>query len=266
METKDISLSIAFEYLRSKNKGATAFVSSLAYACVAIGVAVLIIVSSVMNGFEKELRDRILNVIPHASIMGVVPISNWNDVYKSLKEHPKVIGVSPFVQSQMLIGSSEEVYGSNLVGIVPDSEKNVSVVSNFIIKGSYDSLNEQADNIILGELLARKLNLDVGNQVSLMLPDTKASFAGYFPKIKNFRVTGIFRVGAPDIDEGVAYVNISKAANLLSIKDQVQGFRIKFDDLFEANYLSWEVLMDVEDQTDQILISEKLDSNIWTFI
>ena len=85
METKDISLSIAFEYLRSKNKGATAFVSSLAYACVAIGVAVLIIVSSVMNGFEKELRDRILNVIPHASIMGVVPISNWNDVYKSLK-------------------------------------------------------------------------------------------------------------------------------------------------------------------------------------
>ena len=256
METKDISLSIAFEYLRSKNKGATAFVSSLAYACVAIGVAVLIIVSSVMNGFEKELRDRILNVIPHASIMGVVPISNWNDVYKSLKEHPKIIGVSPFVQSQMLIGSSEEVYGSNLVGIVPDSEKNVSVVSNFIIKGSYDSLNEQADNIILGELLARKLNLDVGNQVSLMLPDTKASFSGYFPKIKNFRVTGIFRVGAPDIDEGVAYVNISKAANLLSIKDQVQGFRIKFDDLFEANYLSWEVLMDVEDQTDQILISE----------
>ena len=90
METKDISLSIAFEYLRSKNKGATSFVSSLAYACVAIGVAVLIIVSSVMNGFEKELRDRILNVIPHASIMGVVPISNWNDVYEALKEHPKV--------------------------------------------------------------------------------------------------------------------------------------------------------------------------------
>ena len=109
-------------------------------------------------------------------------------------------------------------------------------------------MNVQADNIILGELLARKLNLDVGNQVSLMLPDTKASFAGYFPKIKNFRVTGIFRVGAPDIDEGVAYVNISKAAKLLSIKDQVQGFRIKFYDLFEANYLSWEVLMDVEDQ------------------
>ena len=84
METKDISLSIAFEYLRSKTKGATSFVSSLAYACVAIGVAVLIIVSSVMNGFEKELRDRILNVIPHASIMGVVPISNWSDVYDVL--------------------------------------------------------------------------------------------------------------------------------------------------------------------------------------
>ena len=89
-----------------------------------------------------------------------------------------------------------------------------------------------------------------------MLPDTKASFAGYFPKIKNFKVTGIFRVGAPDIDEGVAYINIVHAANLLSIKDQIQGFRIKFDDLFDANYLSWEVLMDVEDYSDQILISE----------
>ena len=260
METKDISLSIAFEYLRSKTKGATSFVSSLAYTCVAIGVAVLIIVSSVMNGFEKELRDRILNVIPHASIEGILPISNWNEIYTSLKEHQKVVGVAPFIQSQMLIGSLDEVYGSNLIGIDPDSEKSVSVVSSFVIKGNYESLNEDSNNIILGELLARKLNLDVGNQVSLMLPDNNASFTGYFPKIKNFKVSGIFRVGAPDIDEGVAYINISQAANLLSLKDNIHGFRIKFDDLFEANYLSWEVLMDVEDLTDQILISEN-----WTF-
>ena len=260
METKDISLSIAFEYLRSKTKGATSFVSSLAYTCVAIGVAVLIIVSSVMNGFEKELRDRILNVIPHASIEGILPISDWNEIYTSLKEHQKVVGVAPFIQSQMLIGSLDEVYGSNLIGIDPDSEKSVSVVSSFIIKGNYESLNEDSNNIILGELLARKLNLDVGNQVSLMLPDNNASFSGYFPKIKNFKVSGIFRVGAPDIDEGVAYINISQAANLLSLKDNIHGFRIKFDDLFEANYLSWEVLMDVEDLTDQILISEN-----WTF-
>ena len=260
METKDISLSIAFEYLRSKTKGATSFVSSLAYTCVAIGVAVLIIVSSVMNGFEKELRDRILNVIPHASIEGILPISDWNEIYMSLKEHQKVVGVAPFIQSQMLIGSLDEVYGSNLIGIDPDSEKSVSVVSNFIIKGNYESLNEDSNNIILGELLARKLNLDVGNQVSLMLPDNNASFSGYFPKIKNFKVSGIFRVGAPDIDEGVAYINISQAANLLSLNDKIHGFRIKFDDLFEANYLSWEVLMDVEDLTDQILISEN-----WTF-
>ena len=260
METKDISLSIAFEYLRSKTKGATSFVSSLAYTCVAIGVAVLIIVSSVMNGFEKELRDRILNVIPHASIEGILPISDWNEIYTSLKEHQKVVGVAPFIQSQMLIGSLDEVYGSNLIGIDPDSEKSVSIVSSFIIKGNYESLNEDSNNIILGELLARKLNLDVGNQVSLMLPDNTASFSGYFPKIKNFKVSGIFRVGAPDIDEGVAYINISQAANLLSLKDNIHGFRIKFDDLFEANYLSWEVLMDVEDLTDQILLSEN-----WTF-
>jgi len=256
METKDISLSIALEYLRSKTKGATSFVSSLAYTCVALGVAVLIIVSSVMNGFEKELRDRILNVIPHASISGVTPISDWNEIYSVLKDHPKVVGAAPFIQSQMLIGSSDEVYGSNLIGINPNSEKNVSIVSNFITKGSYESLNESSSNIILGELLARKLNLDIGNQVSLMLPDNKASFSGYFPKIKNFKVTGIFRVGSPDIDEGIAYINISQASKLLSLKDKIHGFRIKFKDLFDANYLSWEVLMDLEDYTNQILISE----------
>jgi lipoprotein-releasing system permease protein len=256
METKDISLSIALEYLRSKTKGATSFVSSLAYTCVALGVAVLIIVSSVMNGFEKELRDRILNVIPHASISGVTPISDWNEIYTVLKDHPKVVGAAPFIQSQMLIGSSDEVYGSNLIGINPNSEKNVSIVSNFITKGSYESLNESSSNIILGELLARKLNLDIGNQVSLMLPDNKASFSGYFPKIKNFKVTGIFRVGSPDIDEGIAYINISQASRLLSLKDKIHGFRIKFKDLFDANYLSWEVLMDLEDYTNQILISE----------
>ena len=256
METKDISLSIALEYLRSKTKGATSFVSSLAYTCVALGVAVLIIVSSVMNGFEKELRDRILNVIPHASISGVTPISDWNEIYAVLKDHPKVVGAAPFIQSQMLIGSSDEVYGSNLIGINPNSEKNVSIVSNFITKGSYESLNESSSNIILGELLARKLNLDIGNQVSLMLPDNKASFSGYFPKIKNFKVTGIFRVGSPDIDEGIAYINISQASRLLSLKDEIHGFRIKFKDLFDANYLSWEVLIDLEDYTNQILISE----------
>ena len=256
METKDISLSIALEYLRSKTKGATSFVSSLAYTCVALGVAVLIIVSSVMNGFEKELRDRILNVIPHASISGVTPISDWNEIYTVLKDHPKVVGAAPFIQSQILIGSSDEVYGSNLIGINPNSEKNVSIVSNFITKGSYESLNESSSNIILGELLARKLNLDIGNQVSLMLPDNKASFSGYFPKIKNFKVTGIFRVGSPDIDEGIAYINISQASRLLSLKDKIHGFRIKFKDLFDANYLSWEVLMDLEDYTNQILISE----------
>ena len=156
----------------------------------------------------------------------------------------------------MLIGSSDQVYGSNLIGIDPDSEKDVSVVSDFITKGSYESLNESSTNIILGELLARKLDLDIGNQVSLMLPDNNASFSGYFPRIKNFNVTGIFRVGAPDIDEGVAYINISQATKLLSLEDRIHGFRIKFDDLFDANFLSWEVLMDIEDSTTQILFAE----------
>jgi lipoprotein-releasing system permease protein len=136
----------------------------------------------------------------------------------------------------------------------------VSVVSDFMIEGTFDSLNKDTNNIILGEVLARKLGLDLGDKVSLMLPDSKPSFAGYFPRISNFQVSGLFRVGSADLDESIAYINISKAAKLLSLDKKIHGLRLKFNNLFEANYLSWEVLMEVESISNDMLTVQD-----WTY-
>jgi lipoprotein-releasing system permease protein len=232
----------------------------MAFSCIALGVAVLIIVTSVMNGFERELKDRILNIIPHAEIIGLNPISNWEKIQAKAEENRSVIGVAPFIETQVLIGSPREVFGANLIGIEPDLESKVSVVSDFMIEGTFDSLNKDTNNIILGEVLARKLGLDLGDKVSLMLPDSKPSFAGYFPRISNFQVSGIFRVGSADLDESIAYINISKAAKLLSLDKKIHGLRLKFNNLFEANYLSWEVLMEVESISNDMLTVQD-----WTY-
>lgn len=260
MFKEDVSLFIALKYLKTKRKGFLSFVASMAFSCVALGVAVLIIVTSVMNGFERELKDRILNIIPHAEIIGLNPISNWEKIQAKAEENRSVIGVAPFIETQVLIGSPREVFGANLIGIEPDLESKVSVVSDFMIEGTFDSLNKDTNNIILGEVLARKLGLDLGDKVSLMLPDSKPSFAGYFPRISNFQVSGIFRVGSADLDESIAYINISKAAKLLSLDKKIHGLRLKFNNLFEANYLSWEVLMEVESISNDMLTVQD-----WTY-
>ena len=260
MFKEDVSLFIALKYLKTKRKGFLSFVASMAFSCIALGVAVLIIVTSVMNGFERELKDRILNIIPHAEIIGLNPISNWEKIQAKAEENRSVIGVAPFIETQVLIGSPREVFGANLIGIEPDLESKVSVVSDFMIEGTFDSLNKDTNNIILGEVLARKLGLDLGDKVSLMLPDSKPSFAGYFPRISNFQVSGIFRVGSADLDESIAYINISKAAKLLSLDKKIHGLRLKFNNLFEANYLSWEVLMEVESISNDMLTVQD-----WTY-
>jgi lipoprotein-releasing system permease protein len=260
MFKEDVSLFIALKYLKTKRKGFLSFVASMAFSCIALGVAVLIIVTSVMNGFERELKDRILNIIPHAEIIGLNPISNWEKIQAKAEENRSVIGVAPFIETQVLIGSPREVFGANLIGIEPDLESKVSVVSDFMIEGTFDNLNKDTNNIILGEVLARKLGLDLGDKVSLMLPDSKPSFAGYFPRISNFQVSGIFRVGSADLDESIAYINISKAAKLLSLDKKIHGLRLKFNNLFEANYLSWEVLMEVESISNDMLTVQD-----WTY-
>ena len=248
-------LYIALRYLKGRKSGFLSFISSLAFVSTSLGVAVLIIVSSVMNGFEKELKERILNVIPHASIYGLNPIQNWKQVELNLREDKNIEGISPYIETEALIKSKSSVVGARINGVDSKKDKSVSVINEFIELGDLSEI-EQGDKIILGYILARKLNVGLGDKVSLLLPDSNASFAGYFPKSKTFQIGGIFNVGSKELDEVLAYISLENAASLTGLKDKIHGFRIKYENLFDAPYLVWQSLIFAEKDLINLLNAE----------
>ncbi len=246
---------IALRYLKGRKSGFLSFISALAFISTSLGVAVLIIVSSVMNGFEKELKDRVLNVIPHASIYGLNPIDGWENIEFNLKDDANIKGISPYIETEALIKSKSAVAGVMVNGVEASKDKLVSVIHEFMQVGKFESIQED-NNIVLGRLLARKLNVDLGDKISLMLPDTNSSFAGYFPRSKVFNVSGIFNIGSKDIDEALAYISLENASILSGLDNQIHGFRLKFDDLFEAPYLVWQSLIFAEKSSNVLLNAE----------
>ena len=229
-----LPLSIAIKYLKGKRSGFLSFVSSAGFIGVALGVAVLILVSSVMNGFEKELRERVLQSIPHASIIGSIGIDQVPQVRNILLENKEIVASSPYIESQGLIGSSESLKGIYIFGVNPDLENEVSIVGKRIIEGSWNSIEEEKYGIVIGDILAYQLGIGIGDMVNVLFPDTNLSLAGILPRTKRFKVTGIFSIGAPEMDQSFAYINIINAQKLLRLDDTVHGVRIRYKDLFQA--------------------------------
>ena len=248
-------LFVALRYLKGRKSGFLSFISALAFISTSLGVAVLIIVSSVMNGFEKELKDRVLNVIPHASLYGLDPIDNWQQIEQDLKNDKAIVGISPYIETEALVKSKSSVAGVLLNGVDADKDKTVSVIHEYMKSGTFGGIRNE-NNIILGELLARKLNTNIGDKLSLMLPDSNSSFAGYFPRSKVFVVSGIFSVGSKEIDETLAYVSLENASKLVGIESKIHGFRLKYYDLFAAPYLVWQSLVFAEENSDVLLNAE----------
>ena len=201
------TLFIALRYLRGRKSGFLSFISALAFISTSLGVAVLIIVSSVMNGFEKELKERVLNVIPHASIYGINPLDDWENIELNLYGDKNILGITPYIETEALIKSRFSVAGTLVNGVSPDKDKTVSVIHEYMKEGSFSNLQDN-NGLIIGKLLARKLDVDLGDKVSLILPDNNSSFAGYFPRSKVFKIVGIFNVGSKDIDETLAYLSL----------------------------------------------------------
>ena len=248
-------LFIALRYLRGRKSGFLSFISALAFISTSLGVAVLIIVSSVMNGFEKELKERVLNVIPHASIYGINPLDDWENIELNLYGDKNILGISPYIETEALIKSRFSVAGTLVNGVSPDKDKTVSVIHEYMKEGSFSNLQDN-NGLIIGKLLARKLDVDLGDKVSLILPDNNSSFAGYFPRSKVFKIVGIFNVGSKDIDETLAYVSLENAGILAGLENKIHGFRLKYKDLFEAPYLVWQSLILAEKDTNILMNAE----------
>ena len=208
----------------------------------ALGVVVMIVVLSVMNGFDHEMRTRVLGMVPHATIESGDPITDWKALAARVQENSEVLAVAPFTQMQGLLTHEGKVQKVLLNGIDPAQERKVSIIDNFIQQGKLDSLEPGSFGIMIGDKAAAKLGVAVGDKLTFVAPEVSLTPAGMFPRMKRFEVTGIFHVGAGEIDGYLGLTNLDDLARLHRWKpNQVQGLRLKFDDLFAAPRTSWEI-------------------------
>ncbi|WP_431688766.1 lipoprotein-releasing ABC transporter permease subunit [Hahella sp. NBU794] len=235
---KPLSLFIGLRYTSAKRDNHfISFISLTSMIGLILGVLVLITVMSVMNGFDRELRQRILGMVPHAVIKSHNPISSWEEVKEFALQHPQVEGVAPFVYAQGMATASGNVHGIMINGIDPEAEKGVSIVQDHITSGSLDDLKPGEFGIVLGDILASYMRARVGDKITVILPEASVTPAGVFPRMKRFTVKGIFSVGA-ELDSTLAIINIEDAAKIKRLGDSVEGVRLKLKNLFDASKVS----------------------------
>jgi lipoprotein-releasing system permease protein len=246
---KPVSLFIGLRYTRAKRRNHfISFISLTSVLGLTLGVAVLITVLSVMNGFDRELRTRILGMVPQATINSYNPIGNWRQLGDTIRQHSaEVEAVAPFSQLQGMLTANGQVSGAMISGIEPEQEKKVSIVQNHMTAGHLESLKPGEFGIVLGAGLAANLGVVPGDKVTLVLPEATLSPAGVIPRFKRFTVVGVFKVGA-EIDSLIGYVNIGDAGRLLGIgEDHVQGVRLKLHDLFTAPDVTFALVQSLPD-------------------
>jgi lipoprotein-releasing system permease protein len=237
---KPLIFFIGLRYTRAKRR--TRFISFITLTSVlgiALGVTALITVLSVMNGFEAELRERILGMTSHASITGLDgQLQDWNTLEAPLKQEPRVIGWAPYVEAQAMLNSDRRVSGTMLRGILPDHEPRVSEVAARLEAGKLDALKPGEFGIILGAELADYLGATVGDKVTVITPQVTATPAGILPRLKRFTVVGTFHIGMYEYDRNLALIHLDDAAKLFRMDGAVSGLRLKLDDVFYARQVA----------------------------
>jgi lipoprotein-releasing system permease protein len=231
-------LRIGRRYLRSTGNRFLSFISAISMTGVAIGVAVLIVVLSVMNGFERELRSRILSITSHATLTAFsAGLPDWRPALERASAQPGVVGVAPYVEGEALLIADRDDGSSSagiMRGILPDDEGRVSAVAERMIEGRLDQLAPGEFRVVLGSELARRLRVSVGDSVVFAVAEGSVTPAGVVPRMRRFNVAGVFESGMFEIDSSLALVAMSDAARLLRLGDRVTGLRLKLADPFRA--------------------------------
>jgi len=236
---------IGLRYLRAKRRNHfISFISLVSMLGIALGVAALITVISVMNGFEKELRARILGMVSHATVSGVGEgMADWPRAVEVAKGTPHVLGAAPFVEREVMLQGAR-VSGGAIRGVRPDLEPEVSEIDRRMAEGEWSSLVAGEYHIVLGRELARWLGAGVGDTVMVYAPMARSTPVGTMPVTRRFTVTGIFEAGMAEYDRYLAVVHIDDAARLFRMGDNVSGVRLKLDDMFRA----WAVARDLAER------------------
>lgn len=233
---KPLIFYIGLRYTRAKRR--TQFISFITLTSVlgiALGVTALITVLSVMNGFEAELRQRILGMTAHATLTGRFgQLENWPEAETRIKNYPHVEGSAPFISGQVMINADRRVSGTMLNGIMPENEGKVSEVGSHMELGKLADLVPGEYGIVLGAELAKYLGTFIGEKITVISPQVNSTPAGIVPRMRRFTVVGIFKVGMYEYDRNMALIHIDDAAKLFRLENAVSGLRIKLDDVFNA--------------------------------
>jgi len=240
---KPLSLFIGFRYTRAKRRNHfVSFITLSSFAGIAIGVWALITVLSVMNGFQSEIRERILGMAAHATISGMNGLlKQWQSMNSIIEQQPHVLGSAPYILREGMLSNGSNVHGALIRGVDPAIEKKVSDVSENMYRGSYDALSDKKYNIILGRYLARSIGAVVGSKVIMVTPSANITPAGIMPRLKRFTVVGIFEMGHNQYDANMALIHLRDAQTLFKMKGLVTGIRLKLDDLYQAPKISREI-------------------------
>src|ERR1043166_891998 len=236
-------LFVGLRYTRAKRRNHfISFISLTSMLGIALGVAALIVVLSVMNGFQKELRARILGVASHVQISGAEDkLQNWQSVAAEAAKHPQVLAAAPYVMAQGMLANGQAVQGAVIRGILPEYEARVADIGEHMKSGKLDALQPNEFGIVLGAELARSLGVRTGEQLVLIAPQGQVTPAGILPRLRQFTVVGIFSVDHYEYDSGLALLDLEDAQKLCRMGDQVTGVRLKLKDLFQAGALSREL-------------------------
>jgi len=237
-------LLVGLRYTRAKRRNHfISFISLTSMLGISLGVAALIVVLSVMNGFQKEVRARILGVVSHVQITGVDNrLADWQAVARESAQHPQVAAAAPFVNAQGMLVFGAAVRGALVRGIVPELEQKVAEIGLHMTAGKLESLVPGEFGIVLGSELARALGARTEDKVTLIAPQGLVTPAGILPRLKQFTVVGIFEVGMFEYDSGLALIHLEDAQKLYGMGDTASGVRLKLHDLFQSREVTSDLI------------------------
>lgn len=242
---RPLELAIGLRYTRAKRRNRfISFISLVSMLGIALGVVALIATTSVMNGFETELRTRILGMVAHATISGVgEDLHDWPHAVEIAQADPRVLGAAPYIERESLLTGTRS-QGALLRGIEPALEPQVSNLGEKMKVGSLGDLAPGSFRILLGSELAMMLGVDVGDPVTVLVPEARSTPVGVVPQMKRFTVAGIFEAGMQEYDLQMAVIHLADAQRLLRMGEGVTGVRLKLTDMFQA----WSVARDLADR------------------
>ena len=238
--TMRYELLVGLRYTRSRKRAQgrnrfISFISLVSMLGIALGVAALIVVLSVMNGFQEELRTRILGVASHVQVQGIsTGVTAWQQVAEEATRHPSVRAAAPYVQEQGMLSFDDVVRGTMVRGVIPSEEDKVADFGQHMKLGTLDALQAGRFGIVLGRDLALAMRVSLGDKVTLIAPQGLVTPAAVLPRVKQFEVVGVFEAGMYEYDSGLALIHLADAQALYRMGEEVSGVRLKLDDLFAA--------------------------------